>query len=335
MNDATREFSPRQKIAVLMIALGEEATAEIMKYLGDDDGENIAQALAELDTVSTDEMDAVIEEFEKLLRAGAGMDEGGGEFARSVLEKTVGAEKADQMLSRVEGKKARSFSSLDHIAPHELVAIVAKEHPQTIAVILSQLEPGVAAEVFNELSIEMQTDIANRMARVDRISPQALDELERTLSDELKTFVSERVTQVPGVDVVSEMLDNAGRTTETRILDDIDTKDPELAEQIRNRMYTFDSLVGMSQKHIQLVLRAIEQEDLALALRGASEEAKEVVFASMSERASSALKEDMEFQGQSRMSEVEQAQVKISQVIRELGSHGEVTVARGPAEDFI
>ena len=173
------------------------------------------------------------------------------------------------------------------------------------------------------------------MARVDRISPQALDELERTLSDELKTFVSERVTQVPGVDVVSEMLDNAGRTTETRILDDIDTKDPELAEQIRNRMYTFDSLVGMSQKHIQLVLRAIEQEDLALALRGASEEAKEVVFASMSERASSALKEDMEFQGQSRMSEVEQAQVKISQVIQELGSHGEVTVARGPAEDFI
>ena len=106
------------------------------------------------------------------------------------------------------------------------------------------------------------------MARVDRISPQALDELERTLSDELKTFVSERVTQVPGVDVVSEMLDNAGRTTETRILDDIDTKDPELAEQIRNRMYTFDSLVGMSQNHIQLVLRAIEQEDLALALRG-------------------------------------------------------------------
>ncbi len=236
------DFSPRQKIAVLMIALGEEATAEIMKHLSDNDVETIAQALSELDTVSTDQMDAVLEEFEELLRSGVGADEGGPAFARSVLEKAVGEEKANQMLRDVDERQSRSFTALENIAPYELATIVAKEHPQTIAVILSQLEPGIAAEVFNHLSVEQQTDVANRMARVEQISPQVLDELERTLSDELKTFVSERVTHVPGVDVLSEMLDNAGRTTESRILSDIDSQDPELAERIRNRMYTFDSL---------------------------------------------------------------------------------------------
>lgn len=335
MNESTQEFSPRQKIAVLMIALGEEATAEIMKYLNDDDVESIAEALSELATVSTDQMDAVLEEFESLLRTGAGIDEGGPAFALSVLEKAVGEEKANQMLGNVAEREARSFTALKNIAPHELVAIVGKEHPQTIAVILSQLEPGLAAEVFNELSIETQTDVANRMARVDQISPQVLDELERTLSDELKTFVSERVTRVPGVDVLSEMLDNAGRTTESRILGNIDRQDPELGERIRNRMYTFDSLAGMSQKHIQLVLRSVEQDDLALALRAAGEEAREAVFSAMSERAAAALKEDMTFLGPTRVSEAEEAQIRISQVIRELESQGQVTVARGPGEDFI
>ena len=330
-----KDFTPRQKIAVLMIALGEEATAEIMKHLPDDDVELIAQALSELDTVSTDQMDAVLEEFEELLRSGVGVDEGGPAFARSVLEKAVGEEKADQMLGNVEERKARSFTALKNIAPHELVAIVGKEHPQTIAVILSQLEPGVAAEVFNGLAVELQTDVANRMARVEQISPQVLDELERTLSDELKTFVSERVTDVPGIDVLSEMLDNAGRSTESRVMDDIDLRDPELAERIRNRMYTFDTLSSMSLKHIQLVLRSVEQEDLALALRAAGDETKKAVFSAMSDRAAQALKEDMEFQGQTRMSEAEEAQIRISQVIRELETQGQVTVARGPADDFV
>lgn len=333
MDESTQDFSPRQKIAVLMIALGEEATAEIMKHLNDDDVESIAQALSELDTVSTDQMDAVLEEFEELLRSGVGAGEGGPAFARSVLEKAVGEEKANQMLGNVEERKTRSFTALKNIAPHELVAIVGKEHPQTIAVILSQLEPGVAAEVFNGLAVELQTDVANRMARVEQISPQVLDELERTLSDELKTFVSERVTDVPGVDVLSEMLDNAGRSTESRVMDDIDL--PELAERIRNRMYTFDTLAGMSLNHIQLVLRSVEQEDLALALRAAGDETKRAVFSAMSDRAVQALKEDMEFQGQTRMSEAEEAQIRISQVIRELETQGQVTVARGPADDFV
>lgn len=242
------------------------------------------------------------------------------------MEKALGAEKAGQILSTMGERDERAFSPLNRVASHELIPIIAKEHPQTIAVILTQLELEQTAEVFNGLPLEMQADVAYRMAHLGQVSPASLEELAHTLLDELKSYVSGKAIRVNGVEAVSDMLDHTVRTTESTILSDIDTKDPDLAERIRNRMFTFEKIAGMSAKDIQLVLRSVGQD--VLALKAADDATHSAVYASMSDRAALALREEIEFLGQTRLSDAEEAQVQISQVIRQLEANGQVSVRR-------
>jgi flagellar motor switch protein FliG len=326
-------LSPQQRVAVLLIALGEDTAAEIVRYLSDDETERIAQSIAEMQSVSAELIDEVLEDFEQLLRSGHGLDTGGEETARSILQLALGDERANETMSNIAAKKSRGFYMLRHSEPEELAHVLAKEQPQIIAVVLAQLEPVQAAAVFDRLPADKQADVAYRMANLQDISPQALDELERSLASELKEIVSGPTTLVGGAQAVADMLGRASRSTESTILDRLEVLDPEVAEGIRNRMVTFDSLTDMTTTQIQSVLKQTEGKDLPLAMKGASDQTASVVYGAMSKRAGAQLKEEVEFLGRTRQSEVDEAQVRIAQTIRQLETEGAVTLARAGDDD--
>ena len=331
MSEEEKQLTAKEKVAILMIALGEDAAGDIMRHLNDKDVEVLAQTIAELATVTTDEEAEVLEEFEQLLRTGKFVSEGGADFARGAIEMALGPEKAGRIMSQLGHRKDSGFEMLRDIDPREIVPFVSKEHPQTVALILSQMAPGQAAGVFTELSEQLQADVAYRMTQIETVDPDVLKELEEGLADELKHILSDKKTRVGGVDAVADMLNQAGRSTEQAVLQGIDLEDPELAEQIRNRMFTFDDIGALTTKEIQTVLKEIDNNDLVLALKGASEDVRSRIFACVSERAAATLKEDMEFVGSVRRSEADEAQIRIVQTVRRLEEEGQVTVVRGDA----
>jgi flagellar motor switch protein FliG len=323
----------RQKVAVLMIALGQETTAEVMKYLSDMEVEQIAQSISELDIVTTEQEDTVLEEFEQLLLAGKYVSQGGIDFARGALEKALGPRKAQAVLDRVTSTTSSGFYMLRNVDPNQIVPFISKEHPQTIALILSQLDPTQSAGVINGLSEEMQSDVAYRIARMDNISPQILRELEESLAHDLQAILSGQITEIGGPKAVAEILNRTGRSTEKAVLERLDAQDPELAEEVRNQMFVFDDIANLTDREIQMVLREVDTKDLAVALKGGSDEIQERILGNMSERVGTMLKEEMQFSGPVRMSDVEEVQLRIVQTVRQLEEAGQVTVVRGDTND--
>ncbi|OGG43339.1 MAG: flagellar motor switch protein FliG, partial [Candidatus Handelsmanbacteria bacterium RIFCSPLOWO2_12_FULL_64_10] len=269
---ATEELTSRQKVAVLMISLGQDTTAEILKYLNDYEIEDVAQTIAELKTVTTEQEDEVLEEFEQLLLAGKYVSMGGIDFARGALEKALGPRRAQQMLDRVTATTSGGFYLLRNIAPNQIAPFISKEHPQTIALILAQLEPAQAAGVLNILPEEIQADVTFRVATLENISPQVLREIEQSLAAELKAIITGQVTEIGGPKKVAEILNMTGRSTEKAVLEKLDSQDPEIAEEIRNMMFTFDDIVRLTDREIQLLLREVDTKDLAVAMKGAQPE---------------------------------------------------------------
>ncbi len=323
----------RTRVAILMIALGQETTAEVMKYLNDIEIEEVAQAIAELDVVTTEQEDEVLEEFEQLLIAGKYVSQGGMDFARGALEKALGPRKAQALLDRVTSTTSSGFHLVRNVDPNQIVLFISKEHPQTIALILSQLEANQAAGVLNGLSEEMQSSVAFRIAQMDNISPQVLRELEMSLADNLQAILAGQITEIGGPKAVAEILNRTGRSTEKAVLERLDGMDPELAEEVRNQMFVFDDIAKLTDQEIQLILREVDQKDLATSLRGASAELQDRMFANLSERVGTMVREEMEFSGPVRMSDVEEVQLRVVQTVRQLEDAGQVTVVRGDTSD--
>ena len=261
-----------QKVSILMIALGQDTAAEVMKYLSDLETERIAQAISELDVVTTEQEDEVLEEFEQLLLAGKYVSQGGIGFARGALEKALGPQKAQGLLDRVASTTSGGFYMLRNVDPTQIVPFISKEHPQTISLILSQLDPTQAAGVLNGLSDELQSEVAFRVAQMDNISPLVLRELEDSLGNELQSILSGQITEIGGPKAVAEILNRTGRSTEKAVLERLDGQDPELAEEVRNQMFTFDDIANLTDQEIQMILREVDTKDLAVALKGASED---------------------------------------------------------------
>ncbi|MEE2753796.1 MAG: flagellar motor switch protein FliG [Candidatus Latescibacterota bacterium] len=327
------ELSAGIKVAILMISLGQETTAEVMKYLTDVEIEGIAQKIAELDVVTTEQEDQVLEEFEQMLIAGQYVSQGGMEFARGALEKAMGPRKAQSLLDRVSSTTTSGFYMLRNVDPNQIIPFISKEHPQTIALILSQLESTQAAGVINGLSEELQADVSYRIATMESISPQVLRELEDSLAQDLQSILSGQVTEIGGPKAVAEILNQTGRSTEKAVLERLDAQDPELAEDVRNQMFVFDDIAALSDREIQLILREVDSKDLSTALKGANDEMKDRIFTNVSDRVGIMMKEEMEISGPVRLSDVEEVQLRIVQTVRQLEEAGQVTIIRGDSND--
>ncbi len=327
------ELSAHGKVAILMIALGQDTTAEVMKYLNDVEIEQIAQCIAELEVVTTEQEDEILGEFEQLLLTGKYVSQGGMDFARGALEKALGPRRAEALLDRVASTTTSGFYMLRNVDPNQIVPFISKEHPQTIALILSQLDPNQAAGVLNGMSEELQADVTYRIAQMQTISPHILRELEDSLASDLQAILAGQVTEIGGPKAVAEILNRTGRSTEKAVLERLDAQDPELAEQVRNQMFVFDDISQLTDREIQMLLREVDTKDLGIALKGASEELRDRILANMSERVGTMLKEEMDFSGPVRMSDVEDMQLRVVQTVRQLEEAGQVTVVRGDGQD--
>ena len=326
------ELPLEQKVAITMVALGEEASGEVMKFLNDFEIEAITQAVAGLKNISPELMDRVLEEFETHLVAGKWISQGGIDFARATLERAVGPRRAQEILERVGSKVTSGFYILKNVAPDQLAPFISNEHPQTIALILSQLDPVQSAGILGQLPERMQGDVAYRVATMENITPNVIQQIEESLEQSLRDILGGN-QDVGGPKVVADILNLTGSTVEKNILDNMDAQDPETAESVRNLMFVFSDIVNLTDREIQILLREADQKDLVIALKGAEDELKEKILGNMSERVCTFMTEEMDFLGPMRLSEVEEVQLRIVQQVRQLEEQGQITIVRGESDD--
>lgn len=330
------QMTGRQKAAVFLVSLGSDISSEIFKHLREDEIEQLTFEIARLDKVEPDEKDTVLQEFQELMMAQEFIANGGIDYAREVLERALGTQKAIDIVNRLTSSlQVRPFDFVRRTDPTHLLNFIQNEHPQTIALILAYLEPGKAASILGELRHEIQADVAKRIATMDRTSPDVLREVERVLERKLSTLASEDYTSAGGVDSIVEILNQVDRGTEKIIIEALEEDDPELAEEIKKRMFIFEDIVLLDDRSIQKVLREVDTQDLAKALKGVDAEVQEKIFRNMSKRASSLLREDMDFMGPIRLRDVEEAQQKIVNIIRKLEESGDIIVARAGEEELV
>ena len=326
------ELPTMQKVAILFVALGEDVSGEVMKHLSDFEIEEITQSIAALQNIGTDLMDAVLQEFEQSLLAGEWVSTGGVDFARTAMERAVGPAKAQEILDRVSTRVTSGFYMLKNVAPDQIAPFISNEHPQTIGLILSQLDPAQAAGILAQLPERMQADVAYRVATMENITPNVIKEIEESLEQSLRDILGGN-QDVGGPKVVADMLNLTGSSVEKNVLDQMDGQDPEVAEAVRNLMFVFDDISKLTDREIQTLMREVDQKDLVVALKAATDELKEKILGNMSERVRSFITEEMEFQGPMRLSEVEEVQLRIVQQVRQLEEQGQITIVRGDSED--
>lgn len=329
-------FTGRQKAAIFLVTMGSDISSEIFKHLREDEIEQLTFEIARLDKVEPDDKDKVLLEFQELMMAQEFISNGGIDYAREVLERALGTQKAIDIVNRLTSSlQVRPFDFIRRTDPSHLLNFIQGEHPQTIALILAYLDPQKAASILSELRHEIQADVAKRIATMDRTSPDVLREVERVLERKLSTLASEDYTSAGGIDTVVEVLNNVDRGTEKIIIEALEEDDPELAEEIKKRMFVFEDIVLLDDRSIQKVLREVDTQDLAKALKGVDAEVQEKIFRNMSKRASSLLKEDMDFMGPVRLRDVEESQQKIVNIIRKLEESGDIVVARAGEEELV
>ncbi|HMV77232.1 MAG TPA: flagellar motor switch protein FliG [Leptospiraceae bacterium] len=329
-------LSGRQKAAIFLIAVGGEVSTEIFKHLREDEIEQITFEIARIDKITPEDKEKVLIEFSELMMAQEFITNGGIDFARSLLEKALGNQKAIDIINRLTSSlQVRPFDFVRRTDPAQLLNFIQGEHPQTIALILSYLDPNKAATILSALQHNIQADVAKRIATMDRVSPDVLREVERVLERKLSTLASEDYTSAGGIDAVVEILNNVDRGTEKTIIEALEEEDPELAEEIKKRMFVFEDIVLLDDRAIQKVMREVDNTDLAKALKSVDAEVQEKIFKNMSKRAASLLREDMDFMGPVRLKDVEDAQQKIVNIIRKLEEQGEIVVARSAEDELV
>ncbi|MFW6386870.1 MAG: flagellar motor switch protein FliG [Bacillota bacterium] len=330
------ELSGKKKAAVLLVSLGPDTSAEIFEHLSDEEIEELTLEIANLQSIETGVKDEILQEFFHLMEAKDYINQGGIEYAREVLNKAVGQDKARDILERLTATlQVRPFDAIRKTDPSQLMNFIQGEHPQTIALVMAYLDPAQGSQVLSSLPQEIQTEVARRIAVMDRTSPDIIKEVEDVLEQKLSAVVTNEYASAGGVDSIVDILNQVDRGTEKNILDQLDAEDPDLAEEIRQRMFVFEDLVLLSDRAVQLVLRQVDNHDVALALKTASEEVEEVIYNNMSDRAEEMLKEDIEYMGPVRLREVEDAQQRIVNIIRELEESGEIVIARGGESEVV
>ncbi|MEW6771510.1 MAG: flagellar motor switch protein FliG [Bacillota bacterium] len=326
-----------QKAAVLLLTLGPDTSAKVLKHhFPESEIERLTYTISNLGRVPQEVRDSVIDEFLELQQVRSHIIQGGVKHAKEILEKAVGHHKADEIIRRLTQTAAIiPFSALRKTDPKHLLSFIRDEHPQTIALILSYLDPSQAAAILSALPQELQTEIARRIATMERTSPEIVHEIQRVLEHKMMTVVTVEQTQAGGVESLVAILNMVDRATEKSILEELENEDPALADEVRRRMFMFEDIVKLDDVSIQRILREVNTKDLAVALRGAAEEVKNRIFKNMSQRAGKMLKDELEFMGPVRLRQVEEAQQKIVKIIRALEEAGEIIIARGGEDALI
>ncbi len=333
---ATREeLSGAKKAAVVLLTLGKEAAAKIIKNLKESDIEKIAMEMANLGPVSKELQEQILAEFTGAMASGARVAGGGEEKVAEILEAALGKAKASEIVGRIKRQKTTgAISKLEEMSPPTVAEFLKNEHPQTIALIVAQFEPDFAARVLAALPEGLKGEVALRIATMDAISPDATHEINRILASQLEGVGGGQKTVAGGVKTLADILNQGERTLEDEILSAIEEKDGEVAGQVRKLMFVFDDILLLDDRSMQRVLREVDSKNLAVALKGADEKIKEKIFKNISERAAAMIQEEIDYMGPKRVSEVEAAQQAIIEVIRNLEDSGEIVIAgRGGASD--
>lgn len=325
-----------QKAAILFITLGPEAAAGILKRLPEAEIQKITYEIANINSVKSEQKKEILQEFMEMNRAQDYLLEGGVDYARNLLSKALGTQRAMEILDKVieATQQFRPFAIARKADAQQLLNIIGDEHPQTIALILCYLQADKSGQILSALPENMQAEVAYRIATMSNTSHMVVKEIEKVLDNKLSSVVKSDIKVIGGVETIVDILNQVDRTTEKNITEGLEKQDAELAEKIKESMFVFEDIITLDDVSIQRVLREVDTKELSLALKGCSEEVSETIFRNQSKRAAAALKEDIEFLGPVRLMDVEKAQQRIVNIIRRLDEAGEIVLARG-GEDAI
>ncbi len=330
------EISGIQKAAILLISLGPERSASIFKHLKEEEIETMTLEIANTRSISPATKDQVLDEFYEICLAQQYIAEGGIAYAKELLEKALGVDKARDVIGKLTASlQVRPFEFVRKTDASQLLNFIQDEHPQTIALILSYLSSGQASTIISSLAPDKQADVAKRIAQMDRTSPDVIKEVEKVLERKLASLVNQDYTIVGGVDSIVEILNTVDRGTEKHIMETLEIEEPELADEIRRKMFVFEDILNLDDKSIQRVLREVDNNELAVALKGSVEEVQTVIFNNLSKRLAAMIKEDMEYMGPVRLKDVEEAQQKIVNIIRKLEDSSEIIISRGGGDEIV
>ena len=325
-----------QKAAILLIALGPERSSQVFKHLKDDEIEQLTLEIANTKSIPSDMKDAVLDEFYEVCLAQQYISEGGIGYAKELLDKALGEERAKTVIGKLTASlQVRPFEFVRKADPGQLLNFIQDEHPQTIALILSYLPSSQAAAVVSALAPEKQSYVAMRIATMDRTSPDVIKEVEKVLEKKLASLVNQDYTIIGGVDSIVSILNSVDRSTQKHIMEELEVENPELADQIRKKMFVFEDILLLDNRSIQTVLREVDNNELATALKNANEDVQKAIFDNLSSRLAAMIKDDMEFMGPVRLKDVEEAQQKIVNIIRKLEDSGEIVISRGGGDEII
>ncbi|MBQ8325744.1 MAG: flagellar motor switch protein FliG [Lachnospiraceae bacterium] len=325
-----------QKAAILLIVLGPERSATIFKHLKEEEIEELTLEIANTRSITPQVKEEILNEFYEICLAQQYIAEGGITYAKELLEKAVGTEKAMDVISRLTASlQVKPFEFVRKTDASQLLNFIQDEHPQTIALILSYLSTAQSSAIISSLPPDRQADVAKRIAMMDRTSPDVIKEVEKVLETKLASLVNQDYTIIGGVDAVVEILNTVDRGTEKHIMETLEIEEPELADEIRKKMFVFEDILTLDDRAIQRVLRDVDNNDLAIALKGANEQVQNAIFNNLSKRLATMIREDMEFMGPVRMKDVEEAQQKIVNIIRKLEDSAEIVISRGGGDEII
>ena len=330
-------MTPRQKAAVLVLALGRDESPRVLSQLGEQELEELSIEIARMGTVPAEVTDAVLDEFTAMMTDGATNTHGGLDAARDLLNASVGWDKAHTIAERISANFVKApFAFLQSLDHRQIVSFLSDEHPQTIALVLAHMPANLASFVLAGLGRDLQADVAHRIAVMDRTTPDLIRQVELALERRLSSMgVASDLSTVGGLRPLVDIINRADRSTERMILEGLEELDPELAEKVRAQMFMFEDIVNLEDRSIQLVLRQVQVSDLATALKGVSDRVRAKVMQNMSERAALNLADEIDVLGKVRINVVEEAQAAVVRVIRQLEESGEILVGRGDDDAFV
>jgi flagellar motor switch protein FliG len=326
-----------RKAAVLLVQIGQENAAKVLAYMSESEVEAISAEIARLESLSAGETEAVLAEFRELSTAQLNIMRGGPDFARALLEESLGAERADSIMNRLAASAMKlPFQFLHRADPRQLVSFIHGEHPQVIAVVLAHLASDKATLVLSGLEAGLQADVAHRIAVMDRTSPELLSQLEERLERKMSSVLQPtEMASVGGLDPLIQIINRSDRATERLIVEGLQERDPALAEEVKSRMFMFEDITLLEDRDVQQVLRQVDNADLAVALKGVTDEVRIKVTSNMSERAATTLLEDVDLLGPVLLRQVEEAQQKVILIIRRLEDAGEIVLRRGSDDEYV